>query len=293
MKGDVKARIVRSDGIEMTLGKDWRITELENWAQLSYSVQSSEIPSLDGAIVKSKRVKSQDRSITAVYTGANKEQARADAIAFFNPKYTYEVHVTYMGRTRWCKGEQIGFKASEENIYQPVSIDWTILCPNPYLIGEDIFGKDISQAQGRFGFPWVSILPVSKGSLPGANVGAVVSIREYASQVDIENSGDVPGGVRIIITPRENLKNPKVTVNNGWVRLLGTFSTSDTIEIDTINHPPKVLVNNHNAMNKADRKSQITSMQLLPGKSVIKFDADEGKEAAGVLIYYNKQYLGV
>ena len=39
--GDVYARIVRSDGQEMTLGSgDWRIPKdgLENWANLAYSV---------------------------------------------------------------------------------------------------------------------------------------------------------------------------------------------------------------------------------------------------------------
>lgn len=292
----VKARIVRSDGQEFTLGENgWRIPNdgLENWAQLSPKVQYSEIPSLDGAIVKSKRVNSQDRSIRAVYMGKNQEAARAQAIAFFNPKYTYEVHMTYMGRTRWCTGEQIGFKASEGNVYQPASLDWTILCPNPYLIGEDIFGKDISQARGMFGFPWVSLLSVEDGSLPGGNVGAVVSVRDYSSAVTVDSGGDVPGGVRVIITPRETLKNPKVTVNKGWVRILGTYAPGNTIEINTISHPPKVLLNGKNALNKADKKSQITSMVLSTGESTITFDADEGKETAGVLIYYNKQYLGV
>lgn len=294
MIGDVTCRIVRSDGATMILGDgEWRITELENWSHLDYSVNSSEIPVIDGALVTSKRVKSIDRSVTAQYNGSDKEKARADAIAFFNPKYTYEAHMTYMGRTRWCNGEQLGFKASEVNIYDPVTIDWTIFCENPYMLGEDVFGRDISQASGMFGFPWVSFLPESAGSLPGANVGAVVSVREFANSINVPSGGDVPSGIRVTIRPRSTLVNPSLTVGDGWLKLIGSYIPGDTIEVDTIVHPPQVTVNGKSALNKADKKSRITTLVLGSGSTDIIFDADEGAESASVVVYYNKQYLGI
>ena len=163
--GDVYARIVRSDGQEMTLGSgDWRIPKdgLENWANLAYSVSSVEIPSYDGALVTSKRVAATDRTIKAVVGNSRDNEAlRARAIRFFNPKHSFKVYMTYMGRTRWCSGEQIGFRASEGNIYEPVEVEWTILCPNPYLLSVNDFGKDIAEIMPSFGFPFMSFLPES------------------------------------------------------------------------------------------------------------------------------------
>lgn len=296
MVGDVKARIVRSDGQEMTIGDgDWRIPNdgLENWANLPCSVSSTEIPSYDGSLVTSKRVSSVDRTISAVAKGNDPQKLRERAIQFFNPKYSYEVHLTYMGRTRWCSGEQIGFKASEGNIYKPPTITWTILCPNPYLQSEEDFGKDIAEVVGMLGFPWVSFLPVSEGSVPGTNVGAVMSRRMFSQTVDITNDGDVPSGMRVRIKAKDRVVNPIVRIGEGYIRVITVMNEDDVIELDASGRPPTVKMNGENIMHKLDRNSSILDMVIGVGNTTIEYDADDGEQFMSVAVFYNRQYLGV
>lgn len=294
--GDVKARIVRSDGQEMTLGDgDWRILNdgLENWANLPYTVSSAEIPSADGAIVTSKRVSSVDRTIIAECKGKDPDALRARAIRFFNPKYSYEVHMTYRGRTRWCSGEQIGFMASEGNMYKRPTITWTILCVNPYLQSESDFGKDIAEVVPMFAFPWYSALPPQDGSKPLTNEGAVVSVHTFSKSVDVTNDGDVPSGMRIVIKATDDVKNPSIRLGEGYVRILADMRQGDVIRLDVTSRPPSVTFNGENAMHLVDRESSILNLRIDVGTTTLEYDADDGYQNLSVSVYWNKQYLGV
>lgn len=296
MVGDVVARIVRSDGQEFIIGDGaWRIPNdgLENWANLPYSVSSAEIPSYDGAIITSKRVSSVDRTIKArcVSKGANK--LRANAISFFNPKYTFKVYLTYRGRTRWCEGEQIGFMASEGNMYKQPEITWTILCANPYLQSVGDYGKDIAEVSGHIGFPWVSFIPAAQGSVEGFNNWAVASVHIFQQFVEIENDGDVPSGMKATIQFKGQVVNPEIRIGDGFVRILKTLNEGDIIKLDASTRPPTVTLNGENAMHLIDRNSSILDMVISPGKTTIEYDADDGYQNMSVTIKYNRQYLGV
>lgn len=296
MIGDVKARVVRSDGQEMTFGDGtWRIPNdgLENWANLPYDVSSVEIPSYDGALVTSKRVSSVDRTVTAYCVKDDFQTQRAKAISFFNPKYTFEVHLTYMGRTRWCEGELCGFTASEGNIHKKPSVTFTILCPNPYLFSESNFGKDIAAIVGNFGFPFMSFLPKSAGSVGGTNVGFIASHHMFAKSVDISNDGDVSSGMRVVIRAKGDVVNPEVRIGGGYVRMLLTMHEGDEINLDASSRPPTVKYNGHNAMHLIDRKSSILNMVIDVGDTTVEYSADDGDQLMSVAVFFNKQYLGV
>lgn len=298
MDTTVLVRIVRSDGQEFIIndGKNWRIPNdgLENFANLNYSVASTEIPSYDGALVTSKRLGSVDRSIHAVAKDTRLNEAlRAEAIRFFNPRFTFDVHLSYMGRTRWCSGEQIGFKCSEGNIYQPIEIEWTILCARPFLLSEGDFGKDIAEVVGKFGFPFRSFLPVSDGSIPGYMTGFIASLHSFGQTVDIENDGDVDSGMKVTITAKGEVVNPLVRIGNGFVRLIKTMQEGDTVQLDASSRPPTVLYNGQNAMQLLDRNSSILDMVISVGTTTIEYDADDGDQYMSVVVRYNKQYLGI
>lgn len=293
----VKARVVRDDGVEMTFGVgDWRIPNdgLENWSTLPLNVSSIEIPSYDGAIVTSSRVNSQDRSITAMARAKGRnEKLRAQAMSFFLPKREYEVHLTYMGRTRWTKGTLIGFKASEGNVYKPAEVTFTILCPNPYLQSEGNFGKDIAETAPRFGFPFMSFLPVEDGSIPGFNVGFIASKYEFSQNVELSNDGDVASGINAVIRAMGTVVNPRLDVGNGYIRILTTMQQGDELNLDATTRPPIVELNGANAMHLVDRKSSILNMMVEVGDTTIRYDADDGYQNMSVAVFFNKQYTGV
>lgn len=288
----VKARVVRDDGQEMTFGDNgWKIPAdgLENWATLPLSVSSTEIPSYDGGIITSDRVNMQDRSITAISRANNKDNLRERAISFFVKGHYYDVHLTYKGRTRWTKGKLIGFKASEGNIYKPVEIAFTILCPNPYLQSEDNFGRDIAQVSPRFGFPFMSLIEPQDGW----NKGFIAGMYEFSQEVDIKNDGDVGSGIKAIIKAQGKIVNPRLDIGNGFIRIIDTLQQGDTITLDATTRPPAVLLNGDNAMHLVDRDSSILNMMVDVGDTTIRYDADDGYQNMSVSVYFNKQYMGV
>lgn len=298
MLGDVIVEIIRSDGQEFVLGDgDWRIPNdgLENWANLNYNVSTAELPAYDGSVVTSKRVATTDRSISAVVGSSTRNaELRKKAIEFFNPKYTYDVYLTYQGRTRHCKGEQIGFKCSEGNMYEKVKISWTILCPNPFLLSVDDFGEDIAESLPMMlGFPYMSFLPPSEGSISGFNRGFIASRKHFSQVVEIKNDGDVPTRMRIVIKAQGEVKNPMVKIDEHFIRALKTMQEGDVLDINLQAMPPKVTYNGENALNILDRKSNVMAMKLDVGETYVEYDADDGYGNMMVSLYFNKQYLGI
>lgn len=292
---EVKAVVVRDDGREFRIDGKWRIPNdgLENCANLAYSVNSVEIPNYDGAIVTSKRVNSVERTVQATcHRSDNAAADRAEAIAFFNPKHTFKLYMTYMGRTYWCEGEQIGFMASEYNVYQYPSITWTVLCPNPYWQSVNDFGKDVAEVQGRFGFPWVSFIPNQY-----TNDWAVVGNRVFSKVVDLNNDGDVPCGMVVTVKATGYVKNPVVYIGNGFVRVLTEMRQNDVVTIDTVKRPPTVTLTRggvtQNIIHKVDRKSRILDIALPVGHSQFQYDAETGEQDMSVVLRFHKQYLGV
>lgn len=295
MRQKVTLRIIRSDGAVMTLGDGpWRIVSdgLENWSSVPHSVTSDELPTHDGGLVTSRRVSMADRTVTAVADDPKRNaELRAAAIRFFSPKHDYEAHLTYMGRTRWCRGVQYGFKVSEGNVFQPAELSWTILCPNPFLLSENDFGKDIAEVAPRFGFPFMSF--IKERSVEGVNQGFVTSARLFAKSVYIGNGGDVPSGVRLVVRASGPVTNPAIRLGDGWVRLVASLASGDVLEIDADSKPPRVELNGESAMSLLDRESSILDMMLPVGGSDIEYAADEGDANMSVTVYYNEQYLGV
>lgn len=298
MIGDVKARFVRDDGHELTLGDGtWRIPNdgLENWANLPYSVSTVDIPSYDGALVTSKRVGAVDRSVTAVVAAPSEnEAARYQAISFFNPKHTFKCYLTYMGRTRWCEGELYGFKASEGNMYEGVEIMVTLLCPNPYLKSVDDFGKDIAETVGYFGFPFMSFLPPEQGSIEGYNTGFITGLKTFSSVVELENDGDVPSGAKVRMEFNGETIHPSLKIGDNIIKFGDLVcKDGDVIDIDTESRPPTVNLNGSNALHLLDRESNIMSLEIPVGGTEIMYDAEGGIANMHVYFSYNKQYLGI
>ena len=191
----VEARIVRSDGAEFVLGpsSDWRVIgeSLENWSNLAYSVTTSPNVLTDGSSVVGKRVEETDRSLSGVYIGNDLETARARCIEFFNPKFSFECHLTYQGRTRWAVGEQTGFNCELSAQYAAVTFDWTIICTDPFLRSESGNESSLTDAAPMFGFPFVSHF---RAPLPDGEkkpVGFLASKLLYDGENSIYNNGDV------------------------------------------------------------------------------------------------------
>lgn len=295
----VIVRVVRDDGQEMSFGTGtgWKIENdgLENWANLPYSVEVSENVTYDGGTVTSKRVESVDRTVSAVLADARQNEVmREKLVRFFNPKRSYEAHLTYQGRTLWCQGEQLAFKCDAGNVYQPVTFSWTILCPMPYLLSEDDFGQDIANIEPKFGFPLYSCTSATGAAKGVANArGFIWSAYSFARKVELVNDGDVETYCRAIIIANGEVTNPKLINGTKYVRIIDTLHEGDVVEVDFVNRPPTVTKNGENIIHKTDRLSSFVGLKFDVGKNVIQYDADNGSNLMSVSLYYNKRYLGI
>lgn len=298
----VTVRFVRSDGKEFEIGTGtpWRIPNdgLENLANLEYSVETSANVLTDGSSFVSSRVEEVDRTFTADYWGVDPDTARADAVSFFNHRFTFEAHISYRGRERWCEGRLYGFESEAANVYDIPSISITLLCLDPYMRSESDHSESFGDSKPMFGFPFVSIaMPEVEGEPPafGRSGGFICSVSIYDGKNTIVNSGDVPTMYRVRIVGDDDLVNPTITKDGKCVKLSTTLKAGQVAIIDFESAPPRVTIDGENAIQKCTRGSSFTDMAMQVGENIFTFSVDneENMPLADVSVIYTDKYLGV
>lgn len=291
--------IERSDGVTFRIDGEsgWMIPldGLEGWAMLDLDVNTSPNVLTDGSSLVSKRVNEKDRTARATYLGADNTGARAQAISFFNPKFTFKAHLTYKGRTRWCEGELIGFDCPQRNVNLPTKLTFTLLCLNPYLQDEDGNESAFGDSVPMFGFPFVSHYREALEDGTKYPVGFMASNLIYDGKNTIWNQGDVPTNYTIRIEAKGTLKNPTITKDGRFVRMLLNLYEGDVLLIDFNSAPPTVTKNGQNVIHYASRDSAFTKMAMQVGKNIFSFtiDNEENRSLAKVQVLFHKKYLGV
>lgn len=291
--GAFKLHIVRSDGRTLDLGDGtyWvlAMNKMDDWLGLDYTVSTSANVLTDGSTLVDKRVEEKDRTISATYWGKDRKGVRDQVIAFFNPRYSFEAHLTYFGRTRWCEGEQIGFDLPIVDERTPPTLTWTILCLDPYLRGEDIHDETTRDARGLFTFPFRSFL---RG--PGVSSGCVPSFRVYDGLNTIYNVGGIAAPFRIRAAFTDAVTNPTFTVNDRHVTLSYQFAVGDALVIDFMAAPPRVTINGANSISVCSRDSTFVGMVLDVGPNLFTYSAEQGDvNTMTVSIVHYDLYMGV
>lgn len=288
MANSVLVRVVRSDGQIYIIGTgNWRILSdgLQGIDFPTFSVYSEKNAIGDGALLSGKRVDDRDIQIEArSIDPGNNLAIRTATIAFFNPKYTFKIYITYMGVTRWIEGELSGFKCPSENIHRPMKLTLKFYCKDGFLKSVDDFGQDIASISPGFGFPYIET------RIPRV-IPAYASIFNYNQEVTINNDGDTMTYPRVTINFHGNVTNPKIYKDDYYVRVLDKFEDGDVLVIDFENCTIKK--NGVNWIQSIDRSSTFTDMGLEIGDSTIGFEADDGDAYMAVFVYFNKLYLGL
>lgn len=236
----------------------------------------------DGGEIKNIRLTRIDRTIKAVYMLRDyNANARRDFTKFFTPRITYKIYLTYMGVTRWAEGTLYKLQMSEKlDDTLLLSAVMTFAFANPLWRSVDDFGQDIAAITPQFGFPWMVEVD---NSIP-------VGVFNFAREVNLYNDGDVYAYPRVIILAKGYVENPKIIINDAFVKINDILADNDEIIMDFGALPPTVKKNGVNIFGKADKKSQFTLMYLDLGDNVVSFDADNGSDNLAVTIYYNKMY---
>lgn len=285
MDRDVIARIVRSDGAELIADEtDWGLTAIDGAAAPEYELFTEKNATDDGDTVTGKRVAARDLELeAAVMDTAENQILRDRAKRFFNPKYDYKIYLTYMGTTYWLAAELSAFKAPNAQIDEKQTWSAYFLAANPYWQSVDDFGQDIAAITPRWGFPYMD----------HPTYGVLVDVANFTRSVIFEYDGDVPAYPTIILTADDAVTNPKIIKDDAFVRLIDELVKGDRVEIDTNPRHIRITKNGVNVLNKTDRGSRFTGLQMTPGTNTVRYEADYGDNNLHVVLRYNKQYLGV
>lgn len=283
----VTCRVVRDDGQEFLIDDvTWRITSdgLEGWDYVTPDVQTEQNVFGDGSYFTSERVSERDRTVTAVLVNRNLNEVMRDVVrSFFGVKRTFKVYLTYQGVTRWCEGKLISYSLPTGNIYDHLTLTFTILCPQPYLKSVDEFAQNIGEVIPLFSFPYISTI----------DDGFAFGEYKFAQEVELDNLGDVETYMKVVITAKGDVTNPQISKDDYFIKIIDTMVQGDVIIIDLVSKPPTVTKNGVNIIGRTDRNSSFENMKLGIGTSKVSYDADSGENVMDVVIYRNYLYGGM
>lgn len=288
----------RSDGATFIYGDIFRILSygLTGVGKLDVEIFTEPNAQDDGDMVTGERVPMREIRIAAQCIGRSANQiARRVANRFFVPAYDYEIHLDYKGVKAWIPARLDEFDMPTENPHRPQSLSVTFLCPDPYFLSEDSFGKNIAQVVGCAGFPYME----------NPAYGWIASYYDFSRSVVIENDGDVVAYPLVEITANGHVENPKVIKDKYFVKVLDTMEAGGRIVIDfgakTIReNPQKHFVGNRvyftggaNITQKASKDSSLLSIAFEPGPGIMSYAADDGENVMSCYIYLYQRYVGV
>lgn len=290
--------------LRMGPGEDIDITAVTGLESSELDISTSDNALVDGASVDGKKIKPRPIHIEASFkSNKNNPENRANVIKFFNPKYTGKALITNMGVSRNIEYELEGWTfASVRNMDNKLKILVDLLCPDPYMLNVDNYGKNMANISALFAFPWrmlstrmtsgkLDYPDKARGMLLG---GMTMGYRTLYREVVLANDGDVPTGVQIqFVATRGPVTNPKIT-NTGtgqYMRVNVAMQQGDILLIDTNDRHQVITLNGVKYYQHIDRKSE--PFKLAVGDNYLEYDADENYTNLDVNLFYTPKYLGV
>lgn len=263
---------------------DWRLTKkgLEGFASFEANVTTTDDYARDGATRENVRLDDKNRTIKICNMNwRNSDSIRVQLLNFFNYKQMYKIYVTVGSETRWAEGMLYRMSVNEPtNEGYMLTATMSFEFESPYLKSIDDFGRNVASLVPSFGFPWMSRI----------GRGLPVGVFNFDREVTIKNDGNNVAYPIIKMGFKNDVLNPKVSINDGFIRFIGTFNASDHITIDYTVNPPRVENNGVNILGICDRTSDFDHMLIEIGENTLSFDADNGTDEMDVSVYYNRLY---
>ncbi len=282
---------------------------LEGFEGVPYEVSTQPYAQYDGSYLLSERVPERDRTIVA-HAWFDPREARAEAERFFIPRRSYEVHVTYMGRTRYFVGRQYALDLSTGNVWGRLELTWTCLALDPMWLSEDEKRFDIAEAAGGFGFPFMSLEepweleaqggggaePEAEEAIDYLISGFVVGV--LSDTIAMDNGGSVTAYPRFDLSATDDVVRPMVTVTDAsgaTVCVVGldlTMHDGDELTVDFSSRPTTVELNGENVSHLVTSGSTLAA-GIEVGEFRIGWSARAGDAALSVRPSIRERYLSI
>lgn len=160
-------------------------------------------------------------------------------------------------------------------------------CSNPMFSLKDAVATYVASIIPKFKFPLV--IPKDRGVLLG--------LREPSLLAKITNPGDIDTGMVIQFTCTSTVVNPSLLDVNTreFIKVNKTMTAGETITVSTEagNKQIKGVLNGVEQNYFKYRDFGSSWIQMRTGLNVLKYDADNGIDALGVLVSFNPKYLEV
>ncbi len=160
----------------------------------------------------------------------------------------------------------------------------TFFCPNPYFNDVSDTVRYFLEVTPHLHFPL-------KIKVPGFIFSSLAG-----GELSVNNNGDANTSLTIIIYGP--VRNPCVSnlTTGESIRVNYELNTSERCVITTHFSNKRVTVISENgvefnAMHYLDTSKGITFFGLIPGRNVLKFDADVGKDLGRMTVHFNPKYL--
>ena len=283
-------RFVNENGEQFNVGKDynWRLLKkgLENFSAFESNVTVAQDYGRNGGSLVGIRLNDKTRTIKICNIDwKNSNTARMELQKYFIYGQKYKIYVTIGETTRWADGVlyRMAIPEPTDEDYK-LNVTMSFKFGDPFLKSEDNFGKNIASLTPMFAFPWLSRM--DKQNVYGTAAG----IYNFEREVHLYNDGSYEAYPTIKITFKGIVTNPEIRINDGFIRVLGTFNSDDEIVIDCSVSPMTVKNNGENILGKCDRESEFDNMNLQIGDNTLSFIAYSGSDDMNVFVYYYKPY---
>lgn len=289
--------------LAMGPGEDLGLLKVTGLESSELELSTSDNALVDGASVDGKKIKARPIHIEASFrSNKNNPENRARIIRFFNSKYTGKALITNMGVDRNIEYELEGWTfATARNMDNKLGIMVDLICPDPYMLNVDNFGKNMAAISRLFAFPWrvLSARATNKLDYPAEARGLMLGgmtmgYRTLHEEAVLANDGDVPTGLIIVFTAtRGAVSNPKITKNDTgeYMRVVVEMQQGDVLTVDTNERHQTITLNGVNYYQHIDRGS--SPFLLSVGDNSLTYGADNNYVNLDVNLYYTPKYLGV
>lgn len=270
--------------IEMNKNTDIKIIDIEGIEASSYTINtiSSE---QDGAIVTSTKIEPREITITGDIEKNKNETANRDKlIRFFNPRAIGEFYINRNNIERKIQYRVSSLDFATNKLYEYIQFTLVLeSTEDPYFEDANNRGNNLTLISPQFTFPLVIMQERKK----------IMGYKVYKPYMPLVNDGDKETGLEIVITAsRGQMKNIKLTLNdNEYMKVNVTLNQWDVLTINTNARKKSVTLNGTNIISKIDRNSTFFSIGI--GKSILKYECDDGATNIDINVKFYRKFLGV
>lgn len=272
-------KFVREDGRVLELDRPWGIVRstLEGLDWPDVDQETEPYAFKDGSYwTKSQAVK-RVISFDAVCKEHDDNFAIRDSIGtFFNFSAFYELYINIDDKEAYSKGKITDFEMppGKKNSIVKFSLEFT--STNPFLQSSSDFGRNLNEVYAKIHYPRHYL----------ANEKKPYSVRAFASQVDIVNTGVVDTG--FVVTALFAEGTSSFTLKNGRnqkLEITRPFATGDLLQIDTSDGVARL--NGTKFYKGISAESEF--FLLSPGTNTLSYNAAAGESTMDINIYFRSQ----